>query len=361
MPGKKRICLVIQSLQAGGMERVMSELVWHFASKNDSEIHLILYGITREIFYKVPDNITIHKPSFEFNNSRRFLSTVKTLSFLRKKIKSINPDTILNFGEYWNSFFLISTIGLKYPKYISDRNQPGKSLGKFHDMLRYLLYPKATGIIVQTAKAKEIYKKKYRHKNIAVIANPVREINCPGNEKKENYVLMVGRFIRSKHQDMLIKIFSRIELKGWKLVLVGYDHLKQKNKDKLKKIAKSIGIYHRVIFTGKLGNPDELYCKSSVFAFTSSSEGFPNVIGEAMSAGLPVVAFDCVAGPSEMIKDGENGFLVPLFDSDTFVSRLKLLMEDEELRVKFGNNARQSIKRFARDKICEEYYEFITG
>ena len=75
---QKRLCLVIPSLQAGGMERVMTELAWHFTTKRDLEVHLVLYGITREIFYSIPGNIIIHKPTFLFKNRFRFYYTIKT-------------------------------------------------------------------------------------------------------------------------------------------------------------------------------------------------------------------------------------------------------------------------------------------
>jgi len=358
----ERICLVIHSLQAGGMERVMSELAGYFALNTNVELHLILYGITREIFYPLPENIIIHKPKFDFNNKWRFYYTVKTILFLRRTINKIKPSSILSFGEYWNNLFLLSVFGLRYPAYVSDRSQPDKSLGWLNDKLKILLYPRAKGLIFQTEKAKQIYLSKSRHNNIAVIGNPIRNFDrVNGNIKKEKNVLMVGRLIKTKHQDKLIEMFANINLPGWKLILVGYDHLKQHNLERLKELARRLGVENRVDFTGKIENVDELYFKSSIFAFTSSSEGFPNVIGEAMSAGLPVVAFDCVAGPSEMIIDGYNGYLIPLFDNIQFESKLAKLMEDENLRKELGKNARVSIAKFSHDKICETYFSFITG
>ena len=104
----------------------------------------------------------------------------------------------------------------------------------------------------------------------------------------------------------------------------------------------------------------EMIIKSKIFAFTSSSEGFPNVIGEAMSAGLPVVAYDCIAGPSDMVIDGENGFLIPLFDQSSFKQRLSQLIKDESLRNKMGHCAKTSICRFGEEFITEQYYEVIT-
>jgi GalNAc-alpha-(1->4)-GalNAc-alpha-(1->3)-diNAcBac-PP-undecaprenol alpha-1,4-N-acetyl-D-galactosaminyltransferase len=361
MMAKKKICLVIPSLQAGGMERVMSELAEYFVLKENTEVHLVLYGITREIFYSVSSEINIHKPDFEFSQGKRIFSSLRTLLFLRKEIKKINPASILSFGEFWNSFVLISLFGLKFPVFISDRCQPDKSLGKFHDWLRKKLYPKATGIIAQTEKAKEIFQSQFRHDKIKVIGNPIREIKPLNSISGENIVLMVGRLIKTKHQDKLIELFIRISKPGWKLVIVGYDHLKQNHFERLKKIITDNHAEDIVYLEGKQNNVEAYYLKSKIFAFTSSSEGFPNVIGEAMSAGLPIIAFDCVAGPSEMIKDNENGFLIPLFDYHQFQAKLEILMTDANLRKRFGGNAHEQIKKFSLTNIGDEVYNFILS
>jgi GalNAc-alpha-(1->4)-GalNAc-alpha-(1->3)-diNAcBac-PP-undecaprenol alpha-1,4-N-acetyl-D-galactosaminyltransferase len=355
------ICLTIPSLQPGGMERVMSELACYFASKSEPEVHLVLYGISREIFYPIPDKIIIHIPQFKFDNRWRLFCTFRTLYFLRNTIKKINPRSILSFGEYWNSFILISLYGLKFPVFVSDRCQPDKRLGKLHDWLRKKLYPKAAGIIVQTQKAGEIYNKQFNFQNIRVIGNPIRAINDKDNVVKENIVLMVGRLIKTKHQDKLIEIFTRISKPGWKLVIVGYDHLRQNNSEKLKRIIEYNNARNSVILEGKQADVETYYLKSRIFAFTSSSEGFPNVIGEAMSAGLPVIAFDCIAGPSEMIKDNQNGFLVPLFDYIKFQNKLEELMDNEKLRISFGKMARIDIMRFSIDSIGEKYFQLLLS
>jgi GalNAc-alpha-(1->4)-GalNAc-alpha-(1->3)-diNAcBac-PP-undecaprenol alpha-1,4-N-acetyl-D-galactosaminyltransferase len=105
---------------------------------------------------------------------------------------------------------------------------------------------------------------------------------------------------------------------------------------------------------------DSFFTRSSIFAFTSSSEGFPNVIGEALSAELPVIAFDCIAGPSEMIINEENGFLLTLGDHIGFESRLKELMENDVTRERLSRNARKSVARFEKSNISKEYFEFLT-
>ena len=188
----KKICFIIHSLHAGGMERVMSELVNYFALRNIYEVHLILYGVKREFFYEVPNSIIIHKPNFEFNIKSRFLSTLKTLFFVRQVIKKIAPISVLSFGERWNNMVLLATLGAKIPVYVSDRAQPNKSIGKLHDYLRKKLYPTAAGVIVQTEKALTIFKKMYHHTNFKIIGNPIRQFSKQDIEKK-NIILMVGR------------------------------------------------------------------------------------------------------------------------------------------------------------------------
>lgn len=343
------------------MERVMSELSWYFCQQSELEVHLVLYGIKRDIFYQIPVNLIVHRPGFDFDNRKRFWHTLRTLAFLRSKIKNHRPDSILSFGEYWNNFVLLALFGLPYPIYISDRCQPDKSLGYLHDRLRNWLYPKAAGVIAQTEKAKRIYEGMFNHPNIMVIGNPIREIPDKPSIIKENIVLSVGRLIKSKHHDELIKLFVRLNKPGWKLIIVGDDAQKQQNKVRLETLINDLEAKDLVHLAGKRIDVEDFYLRSKIFAFTSSSEGFPNVIGEAQSAGLPVVAFDCIAGPSDMIKDGQNGFLVPLFDYNLFSQRLTALMDNAALRETFGLSAKKSIQAFSVSNIGAQFLQLLTA
>jgi GalNAc-alpha-(1->4)-GalNAc-alpha-(1->3)-diNAcBac-PP-undecaprenol alpha-1,4-N-acetyl-D-galactosaminyltransferase len=358
---KKTLCLVIPSLQAGGMERVMSELATNFCQKEELEVQIVLYGRDPEVFYKVPGNLEIHKPKTIFNNSLRSIYAIGRLFYLRQKVKEINPDSILSFGEYWNSFVLLALLGLSYPVYISDRCSPEKKFSSYHTLLRKVLYPCSKGIIAQTERAKETYHTQFRHANISVIGNPIRKIAVSEESARQNIVLMVGRLIKSKNQDKLIEMFLRIQLPGWKLIIIGYDHLQQRNYEYLRAIITQNHAEHKVLLEGKQADVESYYAMSKIFAFTSSSEGFPNAIGEAMSSGLPVVAFDCVAGPSEMIKDNSNGFLIPLFDYKKFQEKLELLMTKEDLRSRFVKQAKKDIRLFSVNYIGEKYLQFILN
>jgi GalNAc-alpha-(1->4)-GalNAc-alpha-(1->3)-diNAcBac-PP-undecaprenol alpha-1,4-N-acetyl-D-galactosaminyltransferase len=355
----KRIILVIPSLGVGGMERVMAELAHYFSSDVSLELHLVLYGIKRDIFYPVPENMSIHKPDFEFNNSARLINTVKTFIFLRKKIKNLEPAVVLSFGEYWNSFVLLAATGMRIPVFISDRCRPDKSFGKLHGLLRRWLYPNAAGVIAQTETAKQFYSKFFKHNNVRVIGNPIRTISSVLPVEKENIILSVGRLIKTKHHDHLIRIFSKINPEGWKLVIIGDDAIKQENKVVLQQLIQDLGMGDKIILKGQQSDIDSYYLKSKIFAFTSSSEGFPNVIGEALTAGLAVVTYDCIAGPADMIQDGINGFLIPVFDEKTFTSRLNELIHSESLQLKISSAAKTSAEQFRLERVGKLFSDFI--
>lgn len=356
----KNLCFVIHSLQAGGMERVMSELLNFFAAKQQYRVHLVLYGIKRDVFYNISDKIIIYRPDFSFDNSKPLQSTIRTFFFLRKTIKKINPISVLSFGERWNSMVLMALYGTKIPLYVSDRSQPDKSLGKLHDKLRVFLYPKAKGIIVQTHKAEVIFKSMYKHNNFKVIGNPIRQIQN-NDEVREKSILMVGRYIQSKQQNVLIEIFAKLNAPDWKLILVGYDHLKQNNQHKWEALSKQLKVSDRVIFAGKQENVEHYYNTSKIFAFCSASEGFPNVIGEAMSAQLPIVAFDCIAGPSDLIVDGVSGFLIPLNNKDLFTQKLQFLIDNPSEMELMGKKSKEFIAQFELNYICTEFENFIVS
>jgi GalNAc-alpha-(1->4)-GalNAc-alpha-(1->3)-diNAcBac-PP-undecaprenol alpha-1,4-N-acetyl-D-galactosaminyltransferase len=357
-----KVVFIIPSLESGGMERVMSILLRSFAARIEKiEIHLVLYGMTREVFYDIPCSVIIHRPNFTFNNRFRFWHSLRTLSFLRRKIQNLNGDSILSFGERWNSMVLLAGLGLNWPIYVSDRCQPDKSLGKIQDMLRNWLYPKAKGIIAQTDQAKNIFQKMYSHTNIQVIGNPIKQANPQIIKNRENIILSVGRLINSKHHAELVRLFAKLNSQDWKLVIVGGDALRQTNFEKLTGLINNLGVQDRVELVGAVKDVDSWYRKSRIFAFPSSSEGFPNVVGEALAHGLPVIAFDCVAGPRDLIQHGKNGFLIETLDFEDFAKHLHQLMTDNDLLKTMAENAPNSVLSFCEEEIAHRFYQGIIN
>ena len=261
----------------------------------------------------------------------------------------------------WNNLVLLALSGLNYPVYISDRSQPDKDLGKLHNFLRRRLYPGASGFIAQTTYAANNAKKNGLNTNIKVIGNPIKQISLPSIPDREKIVLSVGRLIKTKHFDDLIRMFVSLDMPDWKLVIIGGNAKNQDQLTELRQLIKQLNAEDKVALTGEISNVEDYYKKASVFAFSSSSEGFPNVIGEALSYGLPVVAYDCVAGPADMIAHEENGFLVKTHDHEDFSQKLRLLMENSELRENFSLKATQKTTRFSKEEVAEQFFKFITG
>ena len=104
----------------------------------------------------------------------------------------------------------------------------------------------------------------------------------------------------------------------------------------------------------------EHYLSSSIFTLTSAFEGFGLVLVEAESMGLPVVSYACPCGPRDIIRDGQDGFLVEPGDKETFAVRLRQLIEDEELRRQMGQAAKINSQRFALDNVMKQWEDLFA-
>jgi len=216
----KKICFIIPSLKAGGgSERIISELANYSASFDNFKVHLVLLIKDRH-FYKISDKISVHEPDFNHSNHSRLVFSAKIIWYLRKETIDIAPDVILSFEEMYNSFVLLALLRLKIRIYISDRCQPESYWGIFHKVMKRIIYPTSYGIIAQTEMAKKILYKQIKHNNIIVIANPILDAYKPGTAK-ENIILNVGRLIKSKQHNVLLRIFAQTNNKGWKLIIAG--------------------------------------------------------------------------------------------------------------------------------------------
>lgn len=351
----KKITLVIPTLTSGGAERVMSILANKLSEDDKIEVHLILY-LRDERFYTISDKVIIHSPDFDYRKFSKIKSTLKTIKYIRQILKEIKPYSLLSFGGKYNALVLLSSVGLGIKSYISDRSRPGISYGKLQDLINPVVYRFAKGIIAQTSKAKEIAFKNTKHKNIAVIPNPIPNVDVQ-EIKKEKIILNIGRFIASKQQLKLIESFASLQNKDWKLIFLGDgEHF-----EKCKELVSKLNMESQIDLLGVQKDVNNYLSKSMIFAFTSISEGFPNSLAEAMAAGCACISFDCVAGPSDIIDHNQNGFLVPMHDWDTYTKLLADLMQNENLRTKFGIEARNKANSFNEDEIVKEFKKILLN
>ncbi|MQL52420.1 glycosyltransferase [Desulfofundulus thermobenzoicus] len=184
-----------------------------------------------------------------------------------------------------------------------------------------------------------------------------------GLNREEKILLFVGRLGREKNIDFLLKAFARItkELPQTRLVLVGGGP----EESNLKKLATRLGIASRVLFTGPLARMEVIKCYRSadLFVFASKTETQGLVLAEARASGLPVVAVKAF-GTSEMVVDGDDGFLTGESIPE-FTSHIKKLLAEDDLRQRMSVRARinaQSLSsRNCALKLSSEYSTLLEN
>jgi glycosyltransferase involved in cell wall biosynthesis len=366
MEVKKKICLIAPSLQMGGIERAMSTLANYFVTQGHEIHYIILFPF--EPFFVLDERIILYTPPFSFprygrNAFQTLTYYVKMLSpyngYFRKQIKLVKPDVIMCFGDWYPHAIMLQISNLKIPFYYCNRSNPNIKYKSFPTFIRFLAYKLATptGIIAQTNEA--MLRKRIilgEKIPIEIIPNPVRSIK-KNQLNKENWIVSVGRLHLEKGFVRLMESFSKVKSNDWKLVLAGGGI----HEAEIKQKSVELGISERIIFLGKVIDIDNLLLKSKVFVLSSHKEGYPNALCEAMSAGLACISFDIVAGPKDIIQDGVNGFLIPDNDLQCLSEKMQLLIDDNVLREKIGENATKISTTNSIEKIGMRYLNFILN
>lgn len=354
---KKKICIIAPSLGMGGIERHLSLLADYFQD-NGAQVHYVVV-YNKKPFYTINRDVFLHQSSLTRSNENKLTYNIKQFLFVRKQVKKIKPDIIFSLGDALNSYLLFSLYGLKYPHIISDGGSPNLKYPLHLKILRKLFYPKSIAVIAQTEAAKKV-KQEMLGVNfpIKVIPNPARKITLYPEIERKNIILFIGRLHHEKGLGDLITIFNQIEHKDeWKLQIAGSGIHEQI----FRKQVKDLGLENSVEFLGKISDIDSLLAGVKIFAFSSYGEGFPNALLEALSAGVPTVSYDCVAGPSEMIIDGENGFLIEVGNKTQFIEKIQYLIENESVRIQMGVNALKVYNKFRLEKVGKEYLDYLLS
>ncbi|VAX33331.1 hypothetical protein MNBD_NITROSPIRAE03-288, partial [hydrothermal vent metagenome] len=171
----------------------------------------------------------------------------------------------------------------------------------------------------------------------------------------------VGRLHSSKNYrlflDMARIVLERFEPGDLKFVIIG----EGESRDELERYSQQSGIADNVVFTGETDDVFHLLQAMDVFVMTSLYEGLSNAIMEAMLAGLPVVATN-VGGNSELVVNGENGFLCPLNDASSLAARVVSLLGNERVAMEMGEKGRKRvITEFGIEKMVRETEEVYLG
>jgi glycosyltransferase involved in cell wall biosynthesis len=338
----------------GGTERDLSGLANYYCSKGIKVDILLLFKLSR--FYSIDERIEVFEPDIDRKSMNKYIYALRLIPHVRKILKKTNPNVVFSFGEWFNPFVLMATMGLKYPVFICDRMSPALKFGLILDTAKRIFYKRANGIIAQTNYAADIIRKRTNSKNVAVIPNPLNlmpYINC----EKKNYIVTLGRLSKEKGHIYLLQAFAKINKPDWTLHIIGDGPLRQE----LEELAKNLGIEKKIIFHGHLKDFSFIFSESKIFVLPSLSEGFPNALIEAMSVPLSCIISDCPGGPRDIISNGENGLFVEPGNVESLSGVLNELIENETLRNKLSGNAFKIRERLRYEKIAGEYLNFLSS
>lgn len=353
-----KIDFYISSISGGGAENVLVMLAKRFSELGHS------VGITslekREQFYEIPCEIKLNK--IHANSPNSIFECWYDFKGIRKYLKNSKADVSISFLSRCNLLLLVTSLFNKSKIVVCDRNNPLKEHSKLVFWVSCQLYRRANMIVVQTEQIRKMYPK-YLQKKLCVIENPL-DTEKMNNQitgetvTKENVVISVGRLEKQKDFKTLIKAFHNVSDKNpeWKLKIFGVGNMKEE----LQRIIDSLGDSGKIQLCGHTKEPFVEMKKSKIFVLSSFYEGFPNVLCEAMYAGLPCVSTDCISGPRELINDGENGFLVPIGAITELEHVLEKLMQDESLREEVGKKASLECKRLELGFIADKWLLMLT-
>ncbi|WP_199712421.1 glycosyltransferase [Butyrivibrio sp. CB08] len=397
--GKKHIAMYIGSLQKGGAERVMCNLADYFFEEGykvtlvttylASEEHDVKHAAWKRVPAGAPGAELVmdmdENPAWVDPNGgeaggieRVFSALLKSeqkdrltnFRLRHKKLrdvwKKINPDLILSFSGKNNIMALSTATRDGYKVIVSCRADPDIEYGSKSMRASMLAtFGRAAGIVVQSNGARDRFPA-FVQKKCTILPNSINPSFMRKRYigEREKAVVMVARLHSNKNHAMVMEAFKEAtekDHKDYKLVFYGDGP----ERAKLQRLAVSLGVEDRVIFKGNVTHVAEHIEKAMIFILASDHEGMPNSLIEAMSLGLACISTDCpCGGPRDLIKNGENGILVPVGDRKAIADAIKRLIEDAEYREKLGTNATVLQERLSPDVVnakWKEYFERVIG
>jgi N-acetylgalactosamine-N,N'-diacetylbacillosaminyl-diphospho-undecaprenol 4-alpha-N-acetylgalactosaminyltransferase len=233
---------------------------------------------------------------------------------------------------------------------------------KWH-FLAKRIYSNALGIVTVSEKIKDKISNEYGYKNVNTIYNPIAINNILSQSDQQNeldfdYIISLGRMDDAVKQfDKLIMAYaeSNLPIKKIKLVILGDGLLR----NELQKHVRMHNLEDLILFLGWQQNPF-IYMKNAKFTVLSSkNEGFGTVLIESLACATPVVAFDCLSGPSEIIQDRKNGLLVENQNFEKLTQAMNLMIEDVALYQTCKQNAVASVQQFSLENIGRQWIEYL--
>ena len=310
-PGRSRIVIVLPSLSAGGSERTVSLIANHWVASGHDVTLVTLERAETQAYYPISANVQVVRlgiPTGVMNPIKGAWYSLRRVLRLRAELRRLSPDLVISFLTRTNILTLLAMAGSDIPVVVSERNNPKlQKLSASWSLLRRLCYPAAYGLVTMTKGAMEAFPPRQRARSW-VIPNASTSAHSPADHRCRNVLTAVGRLVPQKGFDLLLPAFANIcrDFPGWTLVIYGEGHERRN----LERLRDELGLKDCVQFPGVSDRPGSWVEATDVFVLSSRFEGWGIVLLEAMSAGLPVVSFDCEFGPREMITNDVDGLLV---------------------------------------------------
>jgi len=347
----KKIILIVPSLIRGGTERVVSILSKGLSG--NYKVYAVIYHDPIEYEIEV-ELINLETPTGSFG--RKIKNTINRVVKLKRLIRKISPNFIVSFMGNLQPILTFE------PVIVSIHNNPD-FFPLYRKFLLKTVYrlPNVKKIITCSFGIEKKLRCNYNLKNTKTIYNPLnldyiaKELLAP-KPFKFQYILAIGRLNRQKGFDILIKSFAKSDLKNRiKLVILG----EGKERKNLEGLIAELNLKNQVLLFGKVDNPFIYMKYAKFFVLSSRYEGFVMVLLEALACDVPVVAANCETGTSEIIKNGENGLLVPVEDEEALKTAMEKLFYDKELYEKIKANTYESVERFNVKNVVKEWLKLF--
>ena len=353
----KLLYIVPKINNEGGVARVLSTKANYFVEKLGYEVHILTQNDGNfPLFYMFIDAINLLDISLKGKKSSFFFQYKKAI---QNAVDTLNPDLIIVCDNGLKAFTIPFILKTKIPiifechgsKFVEENFKKGTLLSeKFAKIKSTYKNFGATKFNKFVALSSESLKE-WGIDNAVVIPNPLWIESPLSAELHAKKVIAVARHSFEKGLDRLLLIWQKIieNHPDWILEIYG----KSNGNDSLQLLANSLNLTKNIVFCEPVKNIEDKYLEASIYLMTSRSEGFPMVLMEAMAMGLPCVAYDCPVGPRAIIINNENGFLVEDGNIQSFVQKIELLIENEELRIQMGQNAKKSVAKYDLETIMQ--------
>jgi GalNAc-alpha-(1->4)-GalNAc-alpha-(1->3)-diNAcBac-PP-undecaprenol alpha-1,4-N-acetyl-D-galactosaminyltransferase len=336
--------VVIADLGGGGAQRVVAQLTRAWSETGHAVVVITLAPAQAHTFDLDPRVrvVALDLAGASHHVLAAIIANMRRISRLRAALRASGAPVIVSFVGATNILTILASLGLGKRVIISERNDPARqSLGRAWDVLRRGLYRFADVVTANSRAALATLGGFVPAHKLALVPNPLPQLEAGNAVARERIVLAVGRLHRQKGFDVLLPAFatSRARHDGWRLVILG----EGPRRVTLQRQAEQLGIADAVEFRGFDVDPFSWYRRAGLFVLPSRHEGMPNALLEAVAAGAPAIVSDACVGALDVLQAERSRLVFRSEDSDGLASAIDRLAEDAGLREEIAVAARAQV------------------